>query len=100
MMNGWTSRSVADSQKSSFPQSLNGHRLANDVKQWRGRCACNAQCSKPVEPSLVKIMSMVFGVESLKRNGMLPVIDSLRLLASALFLSVNLSANVSFAEVL
>jgi hypothetical protein len=99
-MNGWTSRSVADLQKSSFPQSLNGRRLANDVKQWRDRCACNAQCLKPVEPSLVRIMSMVFGVESLKKNGMQPVIDSLRPLAFALFLSDNFSANVSIAEVL
>jgi hypothetical protein len=38
---------------------------------------------------------MVFGVESLKKSGMQPVIDSLRRLAFAQSLSVNHSANVS-----
>jgi hypothetical protein len=38
---------------------------------------------------------MVFGVESLKKSGMQPDIDSLRRLAFAQSLSVNHSAHVS-----
>jgi hypothetical protein len=70
----------------------NDHRLANDVKQWREPYVCNAQCSILAERLRVRIMSMVFGVESLKKNGMLPVIDSLHQLAFAPFRSVNFPA--------
>jgi hypothetical protein len=38
---------------------------------------------------------MVFGVESLKKNGMLPVIDSLHLSVFAQSLSANHSAHIS-----
>jgi len=94
MMNGWTSQSVVGSLKCSSLLLQNDHRLANDVKQWREPYVCNAQCSIPAERLHVKIMSMVFGVESLKKNGMQPGIDSLHLLAFAPFHSDKFSARV------
>jgi len=89
MMSGWMLQNVAGSLKCSSPLSPNVHKLVNDAKRWHEQCVRNALFSIPVARLHERIMSMVFGVESLRKNGMLPVIDSLHQLAFAPFLSAN-----------
>jgi hypothetical protein len=59
------------------------------VKRWLEQYACSVLSSIHVEPMRVRIMSMVFGVESLKKNGMQPVIGSSHQLAFAQFLNAS-----------
>jgi hypothetical protein len=92
MMSGWTLQSVVDSLKCSSHQLQNDHRLANDAKPWLEQCAHSVLCLKRVAPLHVKIMSMVFGVESLKKNGMQPVIDSSHLSVFAQSLNANFAS--------
>jgi hypothetical protein len=94
-MNGWTWQSAADSPKCSFHQLQNDHKHANGAKPWLEQCAHSVLCFKRVAPLHAKIMSMVFGVESLKKNGMQPVIDSSRLLVFAQSLNANFASYIS-----
>ena len=66
---------------SSSPPSPSARKHVNDVKRWLDLCAWNALCLKFVEHLHVRTMSMVSGVENLKKNGMLRVIDLSHLLA-------------------
>ena len=81
MMSGWRVPRVWASPTSSSPPLQNDLKRANAARKWLDLCAWIARCLKLVEHLHARTMSMVSGVESRKKSGMLRVIDLSHLLA-------------------
>ena len=95
MMSGWRMPPAWVSPTSSSPLLQSVRKRASDVKKWLDRCAWTVRYLKLVEHLPARTMSMVSGVENLKKNGTLRVTDLSHLSVCGHFLARKFLASSS-----
>ena len=95
MMSGWRTPRAWVSPTSSSLLLQNARKRVNGVKKWPDQCAWTVRYLKLAEHLPARTMSMVSGVENLKKNGTLRVIDLSHLSVCGHFLAPKFLASSS-----